>query len=278
MTKSFRGLMWVGSALLGALALVLTLRGHGAAGAVIASIPGLPVLTRDMLAARKVGMANQADVVWAPLFDFQQYPTAGQQIFTFFAQQQGTGTTSAPGAGTGVKTPQDTNLQSSGQLGKGNDFFGIRMEALFSPGVTNSTATPFGILIGRGSVALASVGQYANDVFAVGEGGNLKLQIGTDRNYILNDGPLKMFPPVTRMALATTNAVTFDSDSTATAVVEEITYAVWSGAPYNMVGVFIEALQTFGATVSYATQIATPSGVSGRLGLRFAGYLSRQVT
>jgi hypothetical protein len=249
-----------------------------AAGAIFASIPGLPVLTRDMLAARKVGVPGQADVIWSPIFDFQQYPAAGGQNFTFFSQQQGTGVTSAPAGGTGPKTSADTNLKTSSQLGKGNDFFGIRMEALFYPGVTNSTATPFGLLLGRGSVALANIGQFVNDIWAVGNGGVLTLQVGTDRPYITSDGPLMQFPPVTRLAIHSSNSNTFDSDSTATAVVEEIAYAAWSGAPYQMVGLFIEALQTFSCTVVFPAAIATPSGVAGRLGLRFGGYLARQVT
>src|SRR5881394_3554285 len=94
------------------IALALLMSEHAsAAGAIFASIPGLPVLNRDMLAARKVGVPGQADVIWAPIFDFQQYPLAGAQNFTFFSQQQGTGTTSAPAGGTGPKTNADTNLK-----------------------------------------------------------------------------------------------------------------------------------------------------------------------
>lgn len=250
---------------------------HLAAGGVIAQV-GLPVVDRGFFEARKVGMRGQADVVWSPLWDFQQYPAAGGLNFTFFSLPQGQGVSSAPAAGAVAKTKADTNMQSANQLGKGNDFLGVRAEVLFYPGVTNSTATPFGIFLGRGSVALANVGQFENDMWAVGNGGTLKLAIGTDRNYILEDGPLFMFPPVTRMALAAAISNTFDSDSTATAVVEEISYSAWSGTPYNMVAVFIESQQVFTVQMQFPAAIATPSTVAGRIGVRLGGYLSRQVT
>lgn len=278
MTSRYR-LLTLAVLALGAIVAVLFSLDHAtAAGVVLASVPGLPVLTRDMLAARRVGVPGQADVIWAPIWDFQQYPAAGSLSLTFYSQPQGQGTSSAPGAGAVVKTVADTNLKTASQLGKGNDFFGIRLECLFYPGVTNSTSTPFGILLGRGSVALANIGQFANDIWAVGNSGVVTLQVGTDRPYVTGDGPLMMFPPVTRIAMSTTDAVTFDSDSTATAVVEEVTYAAWSGAPYNMVGLFIESLQTFSATITWPALVATPSTVAGRIGLRFGGYLARQVT
>jgi hypothetical protein len=278
MTTRYRFVVPALVALATAVAALFSLDHVAVAGAVLAGIPGLPVLTRDMLASRRVGIPGQADVIWSPLFDYQQYPAAGAQNFTFFSQQQGTGVTSAPAGGTGPKTAADTNLKTSSQLGKGNDFFGIRMEALFYPGVTNSTSTPFGLFLGRGNVALANIGQFVNDIWAVGNGGVLTLQVGTDRPYITSDGPLMIFPPITRIALAASNSNTFDSDSTATAVVEEISYAAWSGTPYNMVGLFIENLQTFSAVVNFPAAIATPSTIAGRIGLRFGGYLARQVT
>jgi hypothetical protein len=238
---------------------------------------GRPILSRDQLAAHRVGVAGQNDVIWAPLYDFQAYPSAGSLSLTFFSTPIGQGTTSAPNGGTGAKTRADTNLTVQGQLTKGNEFYATGLETLFYPGVNNSTSTPFGINPGRGSVALANVGQFVNDIWQVGNSGLVTLQVGTDRNYV-QDGPLMMFPPVTRLALAAAISNTFDSDSTATAVVEEISYAVWSGEPYTLVPLYIESNQSFTLQITWPAVIATNSQQIGRIGERLRGYLIRQAT
>jgi hypothetical protein len=133
------------------------------------------------------------------------------------------------------------------------------------------------LLPGRGSVALANVGQFVNDVWAVGQGGMLTFKVGTDRTYI-EDGPLSMFPPCTRLAVMSAIAVTFDSDSTATAVVEELQYAQFSGEPYQLVPIYIEENQNFTLTITWPAAIATPSTVAARIGQRLRGYRVRQAT
>lgn len=238
---------------------------------------GRPILSRDQLAAHKVGVAGQSDVIWSPIYDFQSYPSAGSLALTFYTSPIGSGTTSAPNGGTGAKTRFDTNLTVNSQLTKGNEFYMTGIECLFFPGVNNSTSTPFGVLPGRGSVALANVGQFVNDLWEVGNSGLITFTVGTDRSYV-QDGPLMMFPPVTRLALAAAVSNTFDSDSTATAVVEEISYAVWSGEPYTLVPLYIESNQSFTAQITWPAVIATPSTQIGRIGLRSRGYLIRQAT
>jgi len=239
---------------------------------------GRPVLNRDQLLNHRVGVPGQSDVIWGPLYDFNAYPSAGILNLTFFTAPVGNGTSSAPNVGAGLaKTRFDTNMTVQGQLTKGNEFYMTGIESLFYPGVNNSTATPFAILPGRGSVALAGVGAFVNDVWELGASGLVTFTVGTDRIYV-QDGPLNMFPPVTRLALQAAVATTNDCDSAATSVVEEIAYAVWSGEPYTLVPLYIESNQSFTATITWPALIPLPSTAIGRIGLRARGYLVRQAT
>lgn len=238
---------------------------------------GRPILSRDQLLNHRVGVPGQSDVIWQPLYDFQAYPSAGSLNLTFYTAPQGNGVSSAPYAGAVAKSRHDTNMTVQGQLTKGNEFYMTGIETLFYPGVNNATDTPFDVFPGRGSVALASVGQFVNDMWALGMSGLLEFTVGTDRPYV-QDGPLIMFPPTTRIALATAVATTNDCDSTATSVVEEITYAAWSGEPYSLVPLYIESNQSFNAALKWPAVVPTPSGTIGRIGIRARGYLIRQAT
>lgn len=238
---------------------------------------GRPILQRDALLNHRVGVPGQSDVIWQPLYDFQAYPSAGSLNLSFYTAPIGNGTSSSPYAGATAKTRHDTNLTVQGQLTKGNEFYMTGIEVLFYPGVNNATDTPFDVFPGRGSVALASVGQFVNDVWAIGNTGLLTFVVGTDRPYV-QDGPLMMFPPTTRLALAAAVATTNDCDSSATSVVEEIAYAVWSGEPYTLVPLYIESNQSFGATLTWPALVPTPSTTIGRVGVRARGYLIRQAT
>jgi hypothetical protein len=240
---------------------------------------GRPILSPDYLLAHRVGVPGQKDVIWAPLYDFLAFPSAGfaGNLATFFSNQQGQGTSSAPGVGTNVpKTQWDTNLAAPNQLTLGNEFYAIGSETLFYPGVNNVTNTPFGILPGRGGVAPTNTGLFVNDVWEVGQQGFKALKVGTDRYYI-QDGPLSMFPPVTRMAVSAALSEIGPS-STSTGVGNEISYAVWSGEPYTIVPVYVQTNQLFTVTITFPTAIALPSGQIGRLGERLRGYLIRQAT
>ncbi len=233
---------------------------------------GRPVLTPEYLSTHRVGVPGTKDVIWNPLFDFLSYPSAGGLTFSFYANQQGQGTSSSPGAGAVAKTQYDTNLTINNQLTKGNEFYAIGSETLFYPGVSNA-ALPLAVLPGRANLP-TTVGIFVNDVWSVGNGGIKILTIGTDRKYI-NDGPLFMFPPTTRLAVA---AALAEVSATGTGAGMEIAYAAWSGEPYTLVPIYIEANQQFNLTVSFAALIPTPSLTIGRLGDRLRGYLIRQAT
>jgi hypothetical protein len=226
---------------------------------------GRPVLTRNAIDAHQSALSTQ-DVIWSPLFDYQTYGTQGNTQFTFFTSPIGQGTTSAPGA-TGSKTLADTNLTAAGQLTKGNAFFMTGLETLLFPGA----ASTFGP--GEGAVAETKTGQFCNDIYAVGKGGTINFTVGSDRSYI-KDGPLNMFPPVTRLAISAAIATSLGS-TTAAAVIDQIDYAAWGGEPYSMVPIYIDANQGFQAVMQFPVAIAPPSAVAPRIGLRARGYLIR---
>ena len=233
---------------------------------------GRPVLTPDYLQSHTVGVAGTKDVIWNPLYDFISYPSAGQLLFSFFANQIGQGVSSTPGAGAVAKSVYDTNLTISNQLTLGNEFYAIGSESLFYPGVSNANL-PLALMPAKqNTVATAtSIGQFINDMWSVGNGGFKTLSIGTDRKYI-QDGPLFMFPPCTRLAAA----VAIGSGGVTTA--SEVTYAAWSGEPYTIVPIYLAANQSFTMTVAFNTLIPTVSTQTARLGERLRGYLIRQAT
>lgn len=233
---------------------------------------GRPVLDKNYLNTHKVGIAGQKDVIWNPLFDFIAYPSAGGLLFSFYSNPIGQGTSSTPGAGAVSKSLFDTNLTIGNQLTKGNEFYMVGSESLFYPGVSNA-ALPLTVLPGRTNVP-TTVGIFVNDVWSVGNGGIKVMSIGTDRKYI-QDGPLMMFPPTTRLAVA--SALAGQGTST-TGTGLEVTYASWSGEPYSVVPIYIEANQQFILQVSFSALIPTPSTQIGRLGDRMRGYLIRQPT
>lgn len=226
---------------------------------------GRPILTKDNLSAHRAMLQSQ-DVIWAPLYDFQSYGTAGATQFTFFTSPKGQGTTSAPGA-TGAKTIADTNMQQAGLLSLGNEFYMTGIEVLLFPGA----ASTFGP--GEGAVAESKAGQFANDVYAIGKAGTLKLTVGSDRTYI-EDGPMNMFPPVTRLAVAPALAV--GPSATATIhTIEQIDYAVWAGEPYTITPIYIQSTQGFQVQLNFPAAVAPPSAIAPRIGVRLRGYLIR---
>jgi hypothetical protein len=235
---------------------------------------GRPILTTQYIQSHTVGVAGTQDVIWGPLYDSLAYPAAGQQQLSFFTQPQGQGTSSAPGAGAVVKTVFDTNMITNNQLSLGNEFYAIGSETLFFPGVNNSTNTTSAFAVEPGSAAVIAtgVGEFWNDIYNVGNGGIKVLTVGTDRKYI-QDGPLNMFPPATRLA----GVAAIATGDTATSG-GQIQYAVWSGEPYTLVPIYIQSTQQFTLQVTFAALIPTPSGAIARIIERLRGYLIRQAT
>jgi hypothetical protein len=221
-----------------------------------ASMNGRPILTTAQLQNHLTQVGAISDVIWAPLYDSNSYPSAGTLQLNFFALPIGQGATSAPGA-TGTKTLGDTNMTAAGQLTMGNDFYMTGQEVLFFPGENPAT---------QGTTA----GFFLNDTWVFSKSGVLTLAIGSNRNYI-QDGPLGQFPPITRLAVASAIA----GSGAATTTINESTYAVLAGTPYSITPVYITATLGFQETMTWPALVATISPNAARVFSRLDGYLIR---
>lgn len=219
---------------------------------------GRPIISKAELDSHRATVGNKQDVIYAPLYDSIGYAAAGQLSLTFFTTPIGQGTTSAPGA-TGTKTLSDTNMTAAGQLTKGNEFFMTGQEFLFFPGLDP----------GRGVVAFALIGDYLNDMLDVGKSGFVTLQVGSNRQYI-QDGPLLLFPPMARLAVAT--AIGY-SNTAATNSAADVTYATWAGEPYSITPIYIESTQGFQEFIQWPALVTISA--TARIFSRMRGYLIR---
>lgn len=215
---------------------------------------GLQRINQGNLAAHRVTVPGVQDEIYAPLYDSVAYPQAGATQLNFFSTPIGQGTTSAPGA-TGVKTEADTNMTNAGLLPKGNRFYCTGIEFNFLP-----AALP------GNTGALATTGQNTNDVYEVANSGWVRFRV-QNRDYVL-DGPLGVFPPLNRLAVASTPA----SVVTATTIVQ-VDYAAFGGVPYNIVPVFIEENQGFGVQVNWPAAVGITA--LSRIFCRLRGRLIR---
>lgn len=257
-------------------------------GSAISSIAGgLPILTPGYLSSHRVGIPGQKDVIWNPQYDTNLYPAAGVaiQALSFFSQQQGAGTSYSPGVyyGVGPKTFYDTNLQAPNAFTLGQEFYCIGAEFDLIPGVGSKSWPTIGAdddnyLPAQASTTadVAAFGSFLNDIWVLANIGYVALKVGTDRFYI-QDGPIGKFPPRTRLAFsAAVAAVQVAADGTLNTY--EQSYAQPSGIPYVIVPIYLQTNQLFTLTLSFAGQIALPSGDPAVIRARLNGYLIRQAT
>jgi len=230
---------------------------HPAIGMSIAMMGlGRPILTQQDLDQHRTALATQ-DIIYAPLYDSNSYASAGQNQLVFFTSPLGQGTTTAPSA-SGSKTLADTNMTAAGQLTKGNEFFMIGQELMLFPG-----QSPEGV--GGNNV----VNGFLNDTYIIGKSGFLTLQIGSNRNYI-QDGPLMIFPPAARLAV---QAAFGGVNTASTQSISDAIYAAWTGEPYAITPVYIEATQGFQEVLQWPALVTTSA--TARLFSRLRGYLIR---
>ena len=224
----------------------------------LCSMNGRPILTTTQLQNHLTQVGAISDVIWAPLYDANSYPSLGTLQLNFFALPIGQGATSAPGAA-GTKTLADTNMTAAGQLTMGNDFYMTGQEVIFFPGENPGVQE-----------AGTQVGFFINDTWVFSKSGVLTLAIGSNRNYI-QDGPLGQFPPITRLAVSSA----ISGSGAATTTISEVTYAVMSGQPYSITPVYITATLGFQETMTWPALVATLSPNAARVFARLDGYLIR---
>lgn len=218
------------------------------------------ILTREQLAAHQSYLSDM-DVIWDPLYDFASYPSAGTLALQFFATPVGQGTTTAPGA-SGTKSLADTNMDTSGQLGKGNQFYCTGVEMLLFP-----SNVP-----GQGGLGVTAVGSFTNTMYNVGKSGVVTFKVGSGRVY-LEQGPLMLFPPSIRMAGYA--ALAAAGDTSAATSFGEVNYAAWSGEVYTIVPLLLDSNQVFTFNVSWPALVAAAGPAAHRLGARLRGYRIR---
>jgi len=193
-----------------------------------------------------INRANENEVTWQPLYDFQTYPAAGATILTFFQVQNGQ-------AG---KTLADTNMDQPGSLPAPKKHLTTGIEIVFFPGNA------------PGSTGLiATTGQNWTDVWSVFKSGFLRLYVGSKDQVI--DAPLGVFPPSFRLA----GAAALTGVGAAAGSQNQIDYASFAGAQYDLTPLFIPPVQNFRVTLEFPVAVALPSGVAGRIGVRLLGYL-----
>lgn len=217
---------------------------------------GRPILTRAELSKHRTTVGPISDVIWNPLYDSGNYIGTGMLQLTFFALPTGQGTTTAPGA-TGTKTLADTNMTAAGQLTKGNEFYMTGQELMLYPGVLPAIA------------GTTLIGQFVNDTYTLSKSGVLTLTVGSNRTYI-QDGPLAVFPPVTRLGVAA--AI---SGATTTNTADMINYGVMAGESYAITPIYLESTQGFQEVITWPALVSLPSAANCRIFNRLRGYLIR---
>lgn len=106
-------------------------------------------------------------------------------------------------------------------------------------------------------------------MYVFGKNGTLTLTVGSNRIY-LQDGPLSMFPPATRIAMAAALAGWAVTNS-----LVEISYGVMSGEVYTIVPLYIEATLGFQEQIVWQAAQALPSANNAVIFSRLRGYLNR---
>jgi hypothetical protein len=206
-----------------------------------------------------VNRRDEFEAVREPLYDFQTYANAGQTSLNFFQLP----------IGQSGKTIDDTNMQNAGTLPAPINFLIETIEVYFFPGVNPVT-------VENTAATAATASNFANDVAAVQESGSLDLFIGS-KSYT-KQAPLGRFPQTTRLyaqfgfGLQVKQAAGADETN---GIYGD--YAATTGKPYNVVPrIRLIPTQNFKVVLSWASAVALPSGVDGRIGVVLGGIQYRE--
>lgn len=195
---------------------------------------------KSAFATSRTNIPNYTDALWQPLYDYQNLPAAGASSQRFFIDP----------IGTGGKTVEDTNMELSGQIPKGQAFLITGVQVELYPGE---------------AIQQDSVSQFADDIYDFYTNGALKLKIGS--TDFITQGNLMKFPPVNRLGLDSSV-----SDTTADTV-HSYLYASATGREYAIKDKLLESNQNF--SVELIGLSAMPSGNDARVGVTLNGFLYR---
>lgn len=189
----------------------------------------------------KVNLPGVVETIWEPRYDYQTLVAAGATSQIFFLDP----------IGAGGKTLEDTNMDLSGQIPKGQNFLITGIQFEIYPGVAIAGAT--------------APSSFSDDIYDVVNSGVLVLRIGA-KEYV-RQGNLLKFSPVNRLyvnsAVATTQA----------AVDAQVQYASACGREFTVVDLLLTSNQNF--SVELRELDALPSGQDARIGITLNGYLMR---
>lgn len=180
---------------------------------------------------------NVEEIAWS-LYDFSAYQAAGQTVLTFFQSP----------VGAAGKTLQDTNMDTAGQIPKGQNFLTEAICVEFFSGAT---------------ISGAALNAYADDVKEVMESGILDFRVGS-KSY-KTESPLGVFPPQYRQVGYAATGLAAGN----------IGYASNAGLMHSIIPVRLTSNQNFSVTLSWPAAVALPSAVDGRIGVRLMGRLFR---
>ena len=208
---------------------------------------GLKAPTLTQLEQYNVNVEGQPEVIFQPIFDFQEYPVIGFTELAFFQVPEGQQ----------GKTFDDTNMSITAALPVPINMAITDIQIWFLPGTLPSS-------IG------SEIGVNWNDVNSVLRAGNLQIEIGS-KEYLV-DAPLLKFPPHARLA---GQAALSDTSTAGAGQLTKIDYASAAGAVYNIVPLRLISQQNFVARVRFSSAVALPSFTAGRIGVHFGGYRYR---
>lgn len=197
-----------------------------------------------------VNREGQNEVVWQPIYHYQDYAAAGTTQLTFFQDTVGT-------AGT---TLADTNIRQAGTLPAPQEFLltGIQVMFLAQNAISSADA------------AVGTTQDNWVDTFDVMFGdGWLELFIGS-KPY-LQDGPLAKFTQQFRLGGIAN--IARGTGGAGADTVNFVDYAVHSGRYYSITPVKLPTTQNFAVTINFPTVITVVT--QARIGVILDGFLYR---
>lgn len=185
-----------------------------------------------------VNREGQFEVIWQPVYEYQDYAAAGQNQLTFFQNPVGA-------VAGGLST---TNMRSAGQFPRPQEFLVTGIQVTFE--------------VGAAVAAAAAIATNVQDAFDVMNSGNLELFIGS-KSY-LNDAPLGVFPQQYGLQVEDEQGTgAFGSN-----------YARPQGKYYSITPVKIPANQNFNVTLNWPEGVVA-TVTAAVIGVRLDGFLYR---
>lgn len=191
-----------------------------------------------------VNRKGMVEAIWQPLYDYQKSSGAGDAtdlnaVYTFFALP----------VGQNDKTFEDTNMESAAALPAPKEMLVTHIEVVFIPGE---------------DPASANGNTNWNDMNNLMKVGFLDFFIGS-KSY-LKDAPIGKFSNSFRLGgVASTGNVAGSTDN--------VSYATFTGALYEITPIKIVSNQNFNVTVNFPKGVTVAAG--WRMGVILGGFLYR---